>query len=333
MIPIPIPNKKIVQEHCNNVIDYITNHTYDGANTLITINFALNKVQKGLTLDRLVKLKPKALSKIVPLYDNYKNTILNTLLKKELTKNDCPDYETKNIEIQYYNSLISFSKMEYFYHEFEQKYGLDLMEKTKVKVCPYCNRYEIFNGINHKTSQFDHFIPKGVKTKYPIFALCYFNLIPACSNCNHIKTSNDISIISPYDTSLKNDSFYFYCTIKQNIDEISVKLHSKSNNIKFVNGANGLNDNLELEKFYSESQIVKDKFFKIKNDVEDIKYNNYLDLLLKEYNIKTKRNKISFTKFLLDDYEKDSDFLVYPYSKITKDIAEQFHLFDLIKHI
>ena len=333
MIPIPKPNKEIVKEHCDKVIDYIGNHTTDGKKALQILEFAINNVQQGLTFKKLLKMNPKELSRLIPKYDNYKKTILPALLKKELTENDCDDYEDQNKDIIFYNSLISFCKMEYYYTEYEKLNGKDLMEKTSVNVCPYCNRKEIFNAYQHKTSQFDHFIPKGVTNKYPIFALCYFNLIPACSDCNHIKNSKDIFLISPYDKMLRNDTFFFDCQIKNNIDEISVKIKTKKKNIKYINASIGLNNDLELETLYSKSKIVKDKFFKIKNDVNDIQNDNYLDILKQAYKIKTKNNKISFTKFVLENYETDSDFLNYPYSKVTKDIAEKFHLFDIIKNI
>ena len=89
--------------------------------------------------------------------------------------------------------------MEYFYTKFEEKFGMKIMNASHVKVCPYCNREEIHNANYHKTSEFDHFIPKGFKDKYPLFALSYYNLIPSCKNCNHIKLSKKIPIINPYD--------------------------------------------------------------------------------------------------------------------------------------
>ena len=64
----------------------------------------------------------------------------------------------------------------------------------------------------------------------------------------------------------------------------------------------------------------------MKNDLNDIIYNNYLDDLKHQYSIK-KLNNISAKKMYFEIYEDDSDFLIYPYSKVTKDIAEKFNLF------
>ena len=101
MIPIPKPNKEIVKEHCDKVIDYIGNHTTDGKKALQILEFAINNVQQGLTFKKLLKMNPKELSRLIPKYDNYKKTILPALLKKELTENDCDDYEDQNKDIKY----------------------------------------------------------------------------------------------------------------------------------------------------------------------------------------------------------------------------------------
>ena len=48
------------------------------------------------------------------------------------------------------------------------------------------------------TSQLDHFFPKN---EYPLFALCFYNLIPSCYGCNNKKSTSKF-YISPYDESI-----------------------------------------------------------------------------------------------------------------------------------
>ena len=59
---------------------------------------------------------------------------------------------------------------------------LDAMDLT---VCPYCNMNYIFtyniDGKRQSTADLDHFYPKSI---YPEYALCLYNMIPACSVCN-----------------------------------------------------------------------------------------------------------------------------------------------------
>ena len=42
--------------------------------------------------------------------------------------------------------------------------------------------------------ELDHFYPK---TEYPIFCLSFYNLIPACHSCNHVKSANPVKV-NPY---------------------------------------------------------------------------------------------------------------------------------------
>lgn len=74
-----------------------------------------------------------------------------------------------------------------------------IIQKYGIKCCPYCNENYIFNRTvkNERTyamAQLDHFFPRD---SFPIFAISLYNLVPACSACNHIKTTMEIGI-SPY---------------------------------------------------------------------------------------------------------------------------------------
>ena len=74
-----------------------------------------------------------------------------------------------------------------------------LMAVPKLKKCPLCG-YRI-------VSQLDHHLPK---TKYPALAVTPINLIPACSDCNKIKTASKPSkteeeTLHPYFDDIEND--------------------------------------------------------------------------------------------------------------------------------
>lgn len=81
------------------------------------------------------------------------------------------------------------------YESFRKSHGMEFVERLELTVCPYCNRNYINNGKRNTSAQFDHFFPKS---KYPIFALSYYNLIPCCPVCNHIKGNAAVDV-SPYD--------------------------------------------------------------------------------------------------------------------------------------
>lgn len=71
-----------------------------------------------------------------------------------------------------------------------------VMKKLNVNVCPYCNRQYTFTIDETKKSRpdFDHFYDKAT---YPLLALSFYNLIPSCHICNHVK-GNDRAAINPY---------------------------------------------------------------------------------------------------------------------------------------
>ena len=79
-----------------------------------------------------------------------------------------------------------------------------LCRELDIHVCPYCNHQFIFNveednGDKIARAQLDHYF---LKSKYPMFALSFINLIPCCSNCNSsIKGIKDLDIdkhVHPY---------------------------------------------------------------------------------------------------------------------------------------
>lgn len=96
-----------------------------------------------------------------------------------------------------------------------QAYGL--AKKLNVKTCPYCNRnytVTIEKVVAKKVTHivrpdFDHFL---AKSKYPLLALSFYNLIPCCSLCNsRIKGDFEMELkkhIHPYVEGF-DDSLHF----------------------------------------------------------------------------------------------------------------------------
>ena len=72
------------------------------------------------------------------------------------------------------------------------------LEGRNVLTCPHCNHNYILYDARSKpklnTGQLDHYYPKS---KYPILAASFFNLIPACSTCNLAKSDKSLAFY-PY---------------------------------------------------------------------------------------------------------------------------------------
>lgn len=109
------------------------------------------------------------------------------------------------------------------------------------KVCPYCNLSFIYNRSAKKTTaELDHFY---CKSQYPLFALNYYNLIPVCHSCNHIKHEQDTEIVSPYDENAYDDLEIDWTYI----DEVNVDFCDLENNIEIkFNGSAANKKHLEL---------------------------------------------------------------------------------------
>lgn len=87
------------------------------------------------------------------------------------------------------------------YENLPKEYGYFIVNKLNLKTCPYCNRLFIrsYKGIRQERPELDHFHPKA---DYPIFCLSFYNLIPACHSCNHVKLEDPIRV-NPYDRAFK----------------------------------------------------------------------------------------------------------------------------------
>lgn len=83
-----------------------------------------------------------------------------------------------------------------YYDLLSNKYGHWLVDRLNIKTCPYCNRQFIisYEAQRAERPELDHFYPKGT---YPLFCLSFYNLIPACHSCNHVKLEDPIGI-NPY---------------------------------------------------------------------------------------------------------------------------------------
>lgn len=68
------------------------------------------------------------------------------------------------------------------------------ISNTHIEVCPYCGNDKVIESRRSK-NEIDHFLPKR---KYPVFALCYYNLIPSCNYCNKSDHKGQLSPIDEF---------------------------------------------------------------------------------------------------------------------------------------
>lgn len=104
----------------------------------------------------------------------------------------------------------------------EVKMNVFLVQQTGFTVCPYCNR-DYINCRSEKLAgaQLDHFYPRS---KYPVFSVCLYNLVPVCGNCNRIKHDNMLRFASPFDEQIdwENDLKFSYVPLDMHRKKIVI---------------------------------------------------------------------------------------------------------------
>lgn len=102
-----------------------------------------------------------------------------------------------------------------------------IVKNTGLTVCPYCNRdYINCRADNVSGAQLDHFFNKA---KFPLFAICLYNLVPVCSNCNRIKSAKQLVFASPFDDTINWDEDITFSYNGNTIKDMNVIINAKGN--------------------------------------------------------------------------------------------------------
>lgn len=103
-------------------------------------------------------------------------------LYKDFTQHEFNDDNENNKKDKKVNSI---NNAHHFFRE------------LNIRTCPYCNRHYTFT-LDDKTAkvspEYDHFYDKA---SYPLLAVSFYNLVPSCHTCNHVKRNNKANI-NPY---------------------------------------------------------------------------------------------------------------------------------------
>ncbi|WP_252250028.1 HNH endonuclease [Clostridium sp. ZBS13] len=188
-----------------------------------------------------------------------------------------------------------------------------IINQLGITVCPYCNRDFINNRKTSMAAQLDHFYPRS---KYPIFALSLYNLIPSCSACNSIKRQKDIDV-SPYDTSFDFDSEIRFSYIPLSSEYLNDSTKLKIG-IKYTNKFKKNIKNMQIDSAYEihldyvQELIKKAKIYN-KMFREEL-LENYSGLISTEEEL----NRIVFGNYINKD-----DVKKRPLAKLTHDILEE----------
>ncbi len=196
----------------------------------------------------------------------------------------------------------------------------------KIKFCPYCwkvpliffEKWQNKDNSYKRMFQFDHFFPKNHFHKWIIN---FYNLIPNCNACNHLKwEDNPLNIINdwwvifhPYFWNLYLEKWEIKKDCEENIDwrNYDIWLNYISKNSKFFKlGQKYLNSQDTFNIF----NFIQDKRTKIKDERLKFKENSKSDEELKNY-------------FFKNYYPtQEQDILKFSNWKLKKDLIENLEI-------
>lgn len=105
-----------------------------------------------------------------------------------------------------------------------------IVKETDFTVCPYCNRdYINCRADNVAGAQLDHFFSRS---KYPVFAVSLYNLVPVCANCNRIKGSQSKEFASPFDETIDWEREIKFVFQPRSLDSVKIDIKSKNQAIR-----------------------------------------------------------------------------------------------------
>ena len=274
-------------------------------------------------------LRKKHIRRGKPLLDIYLNTDFLDFLKNN-TSNLISGKPTKLLEINNEYEKLTLNDLEktniksFFlqtgYEGFQEKYSKEFLDLIGVDTCIYCNRnYTINITKNHSRAELDHWFPK---TQFPLLSLSFYNLIPSCHSCNHIKGNPKIDwekalkeYIHPYFKENKEgfsfDFFYNKSLDKLNIETKSFKKSTKTDETLIFNKTK------DIYNSHSEKEL---------RDLVNLRYKyskNYIKILSEDTfkNLKISKDEIYRTIFGIEINE--NDFHKRPFSKFKKDIIDK----------
>lgn len=232
------------------------------------------------------------------------------------------------------------------YGKIDSRLRRKIIDLKNVSVCPYCNRnyinstYKVLHCNNCSqellvidesekecryckqeingqtkvvnTAQLDHFFPKD---SYPLFAVSFYNLIPSCYSCNHVKSNRDLEY-SPYDTSFPFDDVKF-TYLPKSVDEVNIKINSDDSAFK-----NGIRI-LGIEELYqSHIDVVNELIWK--KEVYTDSYRDGLSKILNQTNLELRKAELN--RFITGHYTDKENYGKRPLSKMVTDISKEIGL-------
>lgn len=197
---------------------------------------------------------------------------------------------------------------------FQPEYGNKFLNKINQDTCTYCNRNYTLQIIPERSrAELDHWFPKET---YPLLALSFYNLIPSCHSCNHMKLNNTIddSYAHPYMLKEDNHVFKFRYKYSKEINDFEIIFDVESTKMQ-----NSLRD-FKIKEIYD---IHSKRELK---DLLNLRYkysDNYIDILINKTFKDLNMSEEEIYRMIFGIETKEEDYHKRPFSKFKHDIIEE----------
>ena len=190
------------------------------------------------------------------------------------------------------------------------KNGYWLMKKLGVKVCPYCNRnYTVTVDADEikVRPEYDHFHPEAL---YPSLILSFYNLVPSCPECNHLKLVQEIDV---------NPWKGYNVSTRPKIKVDTSKGDFPARPVLLIENENENTEKLGIKELYNEhSDYVKD----ILNKIQAYNLATYRAIVKDFQGIVNTESGLE--RMVWGNYTKEANANKRPFAKLTADILEQY---------
>lgn len=320
----------------NNIKEIKLHHLqYDSfIKVIFKDNKSVDKKYKKLKNKSLFREELKDFKKVLKILNDL-HTNCRRILGLDLSSNEEDIVLYKKYEEKYRNYKILLNKIFDYENWFqkitpEKEWGpYQLTKKLGIQVCCYCNRQYTFTlskGVKKITRpELDHFLPKS---KHPLLALNFFNLIPSCSVCNRdCKGTVDFSYekyLSPYESNPKHQLIKYdykpetYLGAIGKTDEIKVftKINEENEDQRLQEKVKGNIKVFEYNKIANEHRDIVQEIIK-KRCIFNDKYIETLQQAFPDIHLTLEEAY----QLAYGNFYDEKEFTKRPLAKLTKDIA------------
>jgi len=217
-------------------------------------------------------------------------------------------------------------------HKTEYWERYDLAKALNINTCAYCNRIHTItvikeNGKGVASPSMDHFFDKS---KFPLFALSFYNLIPSCTNCNSTlkgqKTFDLDNYLHPYLSGFDDHATFSYVpndadAADGNSDNLMVYLKPKKGS-PIEKQVKGNIELFELDQIYSQHADYVQELIKKKEMSND----RYLDILMNDTYRGLNLSLEEAYRLAFGNYYNEEDFQKRPMAKMIKDLVKELRM-------